>query len=594
MYNFPRFRFHAALAVLVFSFATVSLSLSIQEPKTADEWYEYVQKLRSDNSKFWAGDKVSQDDLKTAVKNFQAILKVLHDPKIADFRKQSLELRVKDQDIYADLAVTYAKLNDSQGVQDTLRTLLKFYADPVNEGANPGFEWQTIKNADAVKAIVKSDKKVADLLDELKWVDPHWVLMSRSSFYTDYKEKLPLEDRIAGLSQLWAEVKFNFAYFDNVRFEWDKAYKEAITKVVAAENTFDYYQVLRELCFKLGDGHTNVYFPDEIANVVYAERPPVRTEYIEGKVIVRSVRSAEVAAMGIHVGDELLEVDGEPVEKYAATSMGQFESCSTPQDHLVRLYDYFLLLGPTDKPAVLTFKDAKGNVKTFTVARTGYKDLVVPKGYEFEVLGGSVARVVINDFEHPEYVAQLKADLKAHPEVKAVAFDMRMNGGGNSGIGAEMLTGFISKPIQMYPSEVRVYSPLNRAWGAPQTYVKRPAWSVDPSTDWQFRGPVCVLIGPRTFSAAEDFTSMFIGSKLGPVIGEPSAGSTGQPYFMWLPGGGSARICVKRDRLPDGRKFVGVGIQPDIVVKKTVADVRAGKDAVLDRAISELKSRLNK
>jgi C-terminal processing protease CtpA/Prc len=73
--------------------------------------------------------------------------------------------------------------------------------------------------------------------------------------------------------------------------------------------------------------------------------------------------------------------------------------------------------------------------------------------------------------------------------------------------------------------------------------------------------------------------------KRGLTIGTATGGSTGQPLFIKLPGGGSGRICVKRDRFPDGREFVGLGIQPDIEVKRTVADARAGLDAELARAI---------
>jgi len=43
-------------------------------------------------------------------------------------------------------------------------------------------------------------------------------------------------------------------------------------------------------------------------------------------------------------------------------------------------------------------------------------------------------------------------------------------------------------------------------------------------------------------------------------------------------------ICVKRDRYPDGRSFVGVGIQPQQQVRATQADLRQGRDAVLERA----------
>jgi C-terminal processing protease CtpA/Prc len=97
-----------------------------------------------------------------------------------------------------------------------------------------------------------------------------------------------------------------------------------------------------------------------------------------------------------------------------------------------------------------------------------------------------------------------------------------------------------------------------------------------------------VLTSARTFSAAEDFTVAFDAMHRGLIVGEPTGGSTGQPMFFSLPGGGNARVCAKHDMYPDGKEFVGVGIQPGIVVKPTVSDLRKGKDTVLDAAIAEL------
>ncbi len=68
------------------------------------------------------------------------------------------------------------------------------------------------------------------------------------------------------------------------------------------------------------------------------------------------------------------------------------------------------------------------------------------------------------------------------------------------------------------------------------------------------------------------------------MVGTATAGSTGQPMMFGLPGGGSARICVKRDTYPDGREFVGRGITPHVIVNPTVDDVRAGRDRVLESA----------
>ena len=77
-------------------------------------------------------------------------------------------------------------------------------------------------------------------------------------------------------------------------------------------------------------------------------------------------------------------------------------------------------------------------------------------------------------------------------------------------------------------------------------------------------------------------------AKRGILVGSSTAGSTGQPLSFAMPGGGTARICAKRDMYPDGREFVGRGIAPDIAVSMTAADLRAGKDPTLDRAVLEL------
>lgn len=101
---------------------------------------------------------------------------------------------------------------------------------------------------------------------------------------------------------------------------------------------------------------------------------------------------------------------------------------------------------------------------------------------------------------------------------------------------------------------------------------------------------MAVLIDAGTRSAAEGFV-VFMDQIPGvTLVGRPSNGSTGQPLIVSLPGGGFALIVSKRNTYPDGTEFVGVGIQPDIVVETTIDDVRAGRDPVLERARAVLRS----
>jgi len=101
--------------------------------------------------------------------------------------------------------------------------------------------------------------------------------------------------------------------------------------------------------------------------------------------------------------------------------------------------------------------------------------------------------------------------------------------------------------------------------------------------------PVAVLVGHQTGSAAEDFCVTFSVLGRGKMIGTPTAGATGQPLFYSLPGGGSGFVCTTRASYPDGREFVGRGIEPDVLVTPTVTDIRAGRDAALESAIAALE-----
>ena len=108
-----------------------------------------------------------------------------------------------------------------------------------------------------------------------------------------------------------------------------------------------------------------------------------------------------------------------------------------------------------------------------------------------------------------------------------------------------------------------------------------------------FLGPVVVLIGPETNSAAEDFVVPLHAAGRATIVGQKSRGSTGQPLrFSFLDGKIRGRVCTRRDTYPDGREFVGVGIIPDVEVHPSPADIAAGRDVVLGRGLEVLRAKI--
>ena len=96
--------------------------------------------------------------------------------------------------------------------------------------------------------------------------------------------------------------------------------------------------------------------------------------------------------------------------------------------------------------------------------------------------------------------------------------------------------------------------------------------------------PIILLVNGTTFSAAEDFTVLFKNANRGKVVGTPTGGSTGNPIFIDLGWGYIGRICTIHEKLADGTEFIGVGIQPDVVVEETES-VIFGNDNVIEEAL---------
>lgn len=143
--------------------------------------------------------------------------------------------------------------------------------------------------------------------------------------------------------------------------------------------------------------------------------------------------------------------------------------------------------------------------------------------------------------------------------------DLRYNGGGEGSYAIEILRTLTNKNFDLSLGKTLRYE--SRTAGT--SWFEQSMGSVVPNKKKNYDKPVVLLIGPRTFSAAEDFAVTFDYMKRGKMIGQPTGGSTGQPLSFGLPGGGSARVCAKKDTYPDGKEFVGIGIIPDIIVDKS-------------------------
>ena len=433
----------------------------------------------------------------------------------------------------------------------------------------------------------------------------------------DPEPTLAPEEKIFGLSMIWQEANYNFAFFDlSPELDWDAEYKNAVTRALATETTYEYLREAQRFVALLGEAHTSLKL-GEIYRSRFGGIPPIELEEIERRAVVINV--AESLSAELPLGSEIVSLDGRATAEVLKTDVFPFLSASTEQylwrrsirGHRWRAVG--LLTGEAGTRVTLTVETPGGEVKDVVVERVSPTAEIDwarrPRNelplLEFRWLPGDIVYFALNSFNDPAIVELFEVHLEELSRARAVILDVRNNGGGNSRNGWNIGRHFSDVPLAASRWKTRTHLAAYKAWGArsqdpeKKAHAEMNAWDgptelswIDRPEDGGIEVPLAILLGPSTYSAAEDFLSFMRAVPHGVYVGGRSAGSTGQPLNFPIPGGASVGITSKRDTMADGTEFVGYGVVPDVDVHQTVRSFREGWDPVMERAVAVLEERM--
>lgn len=165
------------------------------------------------------------------------------------------------------------------------------------------------------------------------------------------------------------------------------------------------------------------------------------------------------------------------------------------------------------------------------------------------------------------------------PDTKLV-IDLRVNPGGVEGLGMVIASRFVQEETTVASRSVRVEGT--------DDYVEAGTIVIRPTPTGTFPGPFVVLIGPGTSGAAE-ILALALRTVPGAVfVGERTAGSPSPILARALPTDWALGLPNLRTADAAGIGYDGIGIPPDEFVVTTTADLDAGRDPALDRAVAIL------
>ncbi len=435
---------------------------------------------------------------------------------------------------------------------------------------------------------------------------------------------LTKQERIFGLVTIYRAAKQHFAMFEQVpELDWDQTFMDYLPLVEKQQSLLEYYQTLRRFTALLEDGHSFTSLPDTISRTQMGNLP-LNLDYIEDEwVVIERFPTEAVLKEDVLPGSVVLTIKGMPAKEYIEKEIFPFVPGGTFQgkSFLMNKFRFF----PTSAPIHLKLRYPDGSMHSRSLYPTNKKNLIKwnmqrlkkylwpwhhmekysTKTLEDNVLYvrfGACRQSIENKF------AELIESMEPPP--KAMILDLRGNVGGSTPI--KIVQHLISKPVKEFifktPCSISYVDARMQA-ASKNSRTKEgiandifddfpeytPGWysfsggDIEPEKK-HYDGPLVILTDRMTSSAAEDLVVMLQGNSRATVIGEPTHGSTGQPIFFNLPGGGRVQICTCLAKYPDGRSFVGVGAQPDILVKRTIKYIAQGRDEVLQAAIDYLHS----
>jgi C-terminal processing protease CtpA/Prc len=401
---------------------------------------------------------------------------------------------------------------------------------------------------------------------EIQFPDPGYQLLSLFRFWNMMQYFNPNRELMAD----------NPAIKDSY---WHQVLTESIRPFAMAKSRVEYDQQLLQLIAKVKDGHSNLWSSLRSRPPIGTCQIPVAIRFIEDKPVVMTANSiATDHEFPLKRGDVITKLDGIPVEKLI-DGWRPFYAASNE---------------PTRKRDIAnSMTNGTCGVAKIEILRSG-------KAFEYQI--NRVSKNELNPqagIEHhlpgPTFqkLSEDVAYLKLRPVSATEAPNYIRSAEGTKGLIID---------IRNYPAEFMVFSLGGHLVRSPTSFVQftnmdlaNPGafhWMTGPKIqpkEPHYPGKVVILVDESTQSSAEYTTMAFRAAPNAIVMGSTTAGADGNVSQISLPGAASSMISGIGIYFPDNRPTQRIGIVPDIVVKPTIAGIKANKDEVLDAAIEYIR-----
>ncbi len=404
-------------------------------------------------------------------------------------------------------------------------------------------------------------------------IDDEPKAMPAESAYAE--QNLPnLALRELAVLKLWAVMDSFFPYMDLIPVSsWDNASKQALIEMQNLTSRQQYEQVIKRMLASLSDSHIAIRrLTNEDSQRVW---PAIRFAYAESQVVVQAVSDKQTLLAGIRPGDVLTEINHQAVQLRLDDLRTRISASSTAT--FLRDALYFLLVGDAGSTVHLTFRKADGTLSELELTRVATAINEDDNSATHYPINQQLAYINLKSISTTDF-SQALASYKNHA---ALILDLRNYPNLLPHTLGKILGAAEPKTMALFRTRV-----LSADIAAGDKLLRETQQKNYGLTGLACQQAKIVLINEETQSRAEHL-GLFI-KELCPTIfiGRPSAGTNGDATYTLLPGNLEVQFSGAAVFHANGQQLQRLGLQPSVLVSRSLADLASGIDAELAAAIN--------
>jgi carboxyl-terminal processing protease len=392
-----------------------------------------------------------------------------------------------------------------------------------------------------------------------------------------FNKNLPNSNlRLVGLFHYWNFINYFYPYKHIIDNNWDEVLYVSISEFLNAKNKISYGKAILKLIANLDDNNSKVSSARILTSIFGNYVPNFRIRKIDKSYYISSFRAKDMDSYGLKIGDKLISLNGTKIEK--------LDSLLVP---------YLSGGNPESKQREIN--------KSVLISQNEYNEIEILRNnelikkqiqfYNYAVLK-EFSRIDEKDWEnktsviwYPNNIAYLNMnhlfknnfDRNVTEILKSSGYILDLRGFHNDGV-AHKIIDLIVKKDQC--EQTSIYADINYPG-----VLKTTSYTPKVTDSTIYKNKVVLIVDESTQGHAEYIAEIFKNKLKTKIIGNTTAGASGEVAFFVFPGNIKVELTGVGINYCKSNILQRVGVELDSTINYNAEYLEQGRDILIETAL---------